>query len=173
MDLNEATIKALTENVDWGYYDKFEDIINKYMPNRGEGETFASQIVTAVNKLVYRWYNDGDVYDNVNSGLKGWANDLTSYANWLYKYAPGDAPKILKNIYGMGDESDYETLLKELADNLLNENLLSSLEKDKRGSIYNCDGPFEFSEGGWNDEEEEDWEDQEDYEDYIYDDDEE
>ena len=156
---NKSLTKSLTESVDWSYYDKFEDLINKYMPDEGEGETLASQIVTAVNKLIYKWYNDGDVFDNVNSGLNGWANDLSDYANWLYKYAPGDAPSILKNIYGMGDESDYETLLKELADNLLDENLLSSLEKAKQGSIYDCDGPFEFSE--YDEEDEDEWDDYE------------
>lgn len=160
---NEALTKPLTESVDWDYYDKFEDLINKYMPDQGEGETLASQIVTAVNKLVYKWYNDGDVYDNVNSGLQGWANDLSSYANWLYKYAPGDAPSILKNIYGMGEESDYETLLKELAENLLDENLLDSLEKSKQGSIYDCDGPFEFRE--YYEDDEDEWDNYEEDED--------
>ena len=152
---NEALTKPLTESVSWDYYDKFEDLINKYMSDQGEGETLASQIVTAVNKLIYKWYNDGDVFDNVNSGLQGWANDLSSYANWLYKYAPGDAPYILKRIYDITDESDYEVLLRELADNLLDENLLDSLEKSKQGSIYDCDGPFEFKE--YDEDEEEDY----------------
>lgn len=164
--MNESFKKPLTEKVDWNYYDKFEDLINKYMPDEGEGETFASQIVTAVNKLIYKWYNDGDVFDNVNSGLQGWANDLSSYANWLYKYAPGDAPAILKNIYGMGDEADYETLLQELADNLLDENLLSTLESKTQGSIYDCEGPFEFKE--YYEDEDEDY-----YEDDNYDEDDE
>jgi len=153
---NEALTKPLTEGVDWSYYDKFEDLVNKYMPDQGEGETFASQIVTAVNKLIYKWYNDGDVFDNVNSGLNGWANDLSSYANWLYKYAPGDVPQILKRIYDITEEDDYEVLLRELADYCLNENFLDSLEKSKQGSIYDCEGPFEFNEH-WDDEDEDEY----------------
>ena len=47
----------------------------------------ATQICTALNKLVYKWCNDGDVYDNTY-GLDGWANNLSSYANWIYKYLP-------------------------------------------------------------------------------------
>ena len=88
----DETIKLLNENkellegVSWDYYNKFKDINEKYLPDEGEGDTLASQIVTAINKLVYKWYNDGDVFDNVNSGLQGWANDLSSYANWLDKY---------------------------------------------------------------------------------------
>ena len=81
--------------VDWGYYDKFDGLNDKYLPISGEGETKATQIVTAVSKLVYKWYNDGDVFDNTFH-LEGWANDLSSYANWLYEHT--DADNILANI---------------------------------------------------------------------------
>ena len=153
-------IKQINEGVDWNYYDKFEEINNKYRPSSGEGETEATQAVTAVNKLVYKWYNDGDVYDNVNSGLEGWANDLSSYANWLFKYFDG-VQDILKSIYELsyGDTDKYENLLKDLSDEVLDETVLEGLNtKPKQGSIYDCDGPFEFNEGGNND-----WESEEDY----------
>ena len=78
--------------VDWGYYDKFDGINDKYLPVYSEGETKATQIVTAVNKLVYKYYNDGDVFDNTRY-LSGWANDLSDYANWLYKYTTEYAPR--------------------------------------------------------------------------------
>lgn len=165
--LTESLVNALhsegkmTESVNWDYYNKFDEITDKYMSSQGEGETLASQIVTAINKLVYKWYNDGDVFDNVHSSLSGWANDLSSYANWLYKYCEESKP-ILYDIYGMGDESDYETLLQELADACLNEEFLKEFEKPKQGSIYNCDGPFEFSEYN-EDEEEEDYYDDDEY----------
>ena len=139
---------------DWGYFDKFEEITDKYMPSEGEGDSMASQIVTAVNKLVYKWYNDGDVYDNVNSYMNGWANDLSSYANWLHNNVQ-ELSSILEDIYQM-DESQYEGLLKRLADTALNEELLAKYNKPKTGSIYNCDGPFEFNEES-EEEEEGDW----------------
>ena len=169
-DIVDATVQALTEHVDWGYYNKkeFEDIDKEYLPAEGEGDTLASQIVTAINKLIYKWYNDGDVFDNVNSGLTGWANDLSSYANWLYKYVDR-TQDILKSIYYMVDENDYEILLRELADVCLNGEFLKEFEKPKQGSIYNCEGPFEFSE--FDDEEDEN--DNYDYEqDYDEDDEE-
>ena len=131
--------------VDWGYYDKYEELIEKYMPMRGEGETVASQIVTAVNKLIYKWYNDGDVYDNTHH-LEGWANDLSDYANWLYENTK-NAWKILNKIADCVTESDYEDLLKELADELLNEDFLAEQNKvEKTGTIYDCDGKFKYEE---------------------------
>lgn len=102
---------------DWGYYDKFEGVNDKYLPYKGEGATMAMQICTAVNKLVYKWYNDGDVFDNTHH-LEGWANDLSSYANWLYENTK-DAWKILNKIVDCMNGSEYEDLLQELADKLL------------------------------------------------------
>lgn len=142
-------------SVQWDYYDKFETLVDKYMLPRGEGETKASQIVTAVNKLVYKWYNDGDVFDNTKH-LEGWANDLSSYANWLYANTTKNVQKILDTVYGCYSNSEYEDLLQELTDELFNEEYLVEQNKlEKVGTIYECDGKFEFVE--LNDEDEEDY----------------
>lgn len=131
--------------VDWEYYEKYRHIDAKYLPERGEGENMATQIVTATTKLVYKWYNDGDVFDNTHQ-MRGWANDLSDYANWLYRYAEG-ADAILDGICDCDDDDDYELLLKELVDLTNTEEYLASYkEKAKTGSIYDCDGPFMFKE---------------------------
>lgn len=138
--------------VDWGYYDKFEGVSDKYLPYKGEGATKAMQITTAVNKLIYKYYNDGDVYDNTHY-LSGWANDLSSYANWLYYHT--DARDILDKIVHCMTNEDYEDLLKELADKLLNEEFLAEQNKIKKvETIYECVGKFKFVEHNEEDEEE-------------------
>ena len=137
--------------VNWDYFDKFEKVTSNYLPNYGEGDTIASQAVTAVMKLVYKWYNDGDVFDNTKY-LEGWANDLSSYANWLYNHT--DRAKMLENIFVISTGSEYEDLLKELADSILDESWLSTQNKPKEGSIYQCNGKFKFVEYGFDDEEE-------------------
>ena len=149
--------------VAWSYFNRFDSITDTYMPDRGEGDTMASQAVTAVNKLVYKWYNDGDVFDNTYN-LEGWANDLSSYANWLYNYCP-ICRDILIKIHDAYSDEDYENILAELASTVLNENYLSTnLNKPKKDSIYDADGPFEFSyrheedeDDYWDEDEEEDW----------------
>ena len=141
--------------------------MDTFLPSYGEGETLANQAVSAITKLVYIWYNDGDVYDNTY-GLEGWANDLSSYANWLYKYIP-ESQEILDRIDKANTESDYEDLiLRPLADKFLNPDYLNYLNTfaEKQGSIYDCDGPFEFRDYD-EEEEEDDWYEDEDYnEDY-------
>lgn len=136
--------------VEWNYFNKFEGISDRYMPPVGEGETKASQLVTAVNKLVYKWYNDGDVFDNTYF-LDGWCNDLSSYANWIHKHYP-ESQLILEKISTAYTDSDYEMLLKELADKFLDEAFLQNESKESKvGSIYNCEGVFKFEE--YNEEE--------------------
>lgn len=156
--------------VDWDYYNaqRFEDANEKYLPLKGEGEVMAIQICVCINKLVYKWYNDGDVFDNTHH-LSGWANDLSSYANWLYFHVPG-ADLILEKISSCYTEDDYEDLLQKLADSYLNLDFLNRYATaPKIGSIYDCDGLFVFrlyseddEDEYWDDEDEDFEEDEED-----------
>ncbi len=126
---------------DWDDFDKFSNLIGVYMPYGGQGETQASQICTAVNKLVYRWFNDGDVYDE--SCVFGYVNDmLCSCANWLAKYAWG-CNELLDRIYECETADDYTVLLYDLCEILINADLLKlANKKEKTGSIYSCDGKY-------------------------------
>ena len=143
------------------YFIKFDAVSDKYMPERGEGDTKASQIVTAVNNLLYGWFNNGDVFDTKDRNE--WAeehcsNDISSYANWLAEFA--DLYKILSGIYKCDTEDDYRELLKTLADTTLNEEYLAPYAtQSKEGTIYKCDGEFEYIIHY--DDEEEEYEDEE------------
>lgn len=153
--LNDKTLK---EDIDWDYFDKFTPIVNEYIPDQGEGETMASQIATAVNKLVYRWYNDGDTYDYVNGFIGG----LSTYANWLYKYVP-ETRNILDSITNVYNDDEYENILKRLADLTLNEEFLWEYSTESmKNSIYECDGPFSDEEY-WEDSEDEYSDEEDDY----------
>lgn len=166
MNLLNETMKTLTESevgISWDYFHKFSPMINKYMPDKGEGDNQAGQICTAINKLIYKWYNDGDVFDNTYH-LEGWWNDLSTYANWLYKYCV-EAKPVLDRITECEDGTAYTYLLKDLADTCLQYNILEKYEElSLKDSIYECEGPFKYEEPQ---EEEEDWS-EEDYEDESF-----
>jgi hypothetical protein len=125
-------------------FDTFEKKTEKYLPSSGEGDNKATQAVTAATKLIYKWFNDGDVFDN-NYGLEGWANDLSSYANWLDEYIEGTGD-ILDGIKKCQTEDGYEKLLEELADFILGLDLEELATHEAVGSIYRCDGSYSFSE---------------------------
>ncbi len=150
--------------MEWSYFNKFNAIDDKYLPTRGEGETKATQINTAVSKLVYKCYNDGDVFDNTKY-LSGWCNDLSSYANWLWKYVP-ETKAILEKVWEARTYEEYENMLAELADAVCTESFLGEMSKfEKVGTIYKCDGPFRFDEKEYEDEDEEYYEDED--EEYV------
>ena len=145
---------SVNNGVDWDYFDRFDAILGKYLPDHGEGDTMATQICTSVNKLVYKWYNDGDVYDNTHH-MDGWLNDLSSYANWLSEFAEGASP-ILARIRDCWTHADYEHILKDLADAFLTDDVMAKYEaSEKCGSIYKCNGAFKYKEQNDDDDEEE------------------
>ena len=136
----------VTEGHSWDDFDKFDKVFGDYLPNMGEGETMASQIATAVCKIVYKWFNDGDVYDNTVNGIETY-NDLSSYANWLYKYVP-ESRYILARIwdYEFTDFDDYYTnLLYNLCDGL-SDVIEKYKDREKQDSVYSCEGQFKCEE---------------------------
>lgn len=42
---------------------RFDDWYDKYVPTCGKCETLGGEIIRAINRLVYRFYNDGDTVD--------------------------------------------------------------------------------------------------------------
>ena len=55
-----------TAAITWKDFTKFHAAYGPYLPDFGEGNNRATQ-TAAVNKLIYKWFNDGDVYDNTYS----------------------------------------------------------------------------------------------------------
>lgn len=142
-------MRKLKEEHSWDDFSNptTEQINAQYLPDSGQGETMYSQAVTATNKLIYKWFNDGDVFDN-NYGLEGWANDLSSYANWLSENIPETEP-VLARIKTIGsDEKAYTDLLYDLMTVVfLNPEMVTKYsEQPAVGSVYDCDGPYNFHE---------------------------
>lgn len=134
-------------------FEQFEPMIAKYMPGEGEGDTLASQMVTAANHLVYKLYNDGDVPDNTH-GLSGWCNDISSFANWLYRYVPG-LSDFFRRYSALDDEDEYADLLVDVFKTI--QDCVENYENTPaKGSIYDCDGPFVWVEPSNDDDDDDD-----------------
>lgn len=143
----KRVMRKLTESHSWDDFNSPEAdaLSNKYLPVKGDGDNQASQAVTAASKLIYKWFNDGDVYDN-HYALEGWANDISGSANWLYNYIPG-AADILKRIETISDADGYDDILWDIYNLVFDKDLLTELEtKPKVGDAYREEGPFEFEE---------------------------
>ena len=141
----------------WSDFNQFKTI-DEYLPSEGEGDTKATQLSTAVSKLVYKWFNDGDVPDNVHSSLIGWANDISSYANWIDEYYDNSFYDKYIKCYC---KSDYTDLLFNLVKQVDSE-IDSYADEEKVGSVYDCDGSFKFEEYEDDEEDDDDFNDNED-----------
>lgn len=138
----------------WNYFNKFETLTERYLPRYGDGDTLATQAVTAVCKLVYKHYNDGDVYDNTNGILSAFGNDISGSANWLAVHVKG-AREILDRVFTCYSDEAYTDILRDIADLVLDEEFLAELDKEPRaGDAYNEDGPYRL---------EDEYEDEDDY----------
>lgn len=149
---------------DWSEFNKFKNS-GKYLPDRGDGTSKGTQAATALSKLIYKWYNDGDVFDN-RYNLEGWANDISGSANWLYYYVP-ETRSILNRIKTISSKGEYTDLLYDLAE-LVDPKIPALNREPKVGDAYDEEGPFEFEE--YSDDEDDEYD--EEYDDYEYDDDE-
>ena len=123
-------------------FEKFKNCA-KYLPNRGDGDSRGTQAATAISKLVYKWFNDGDVFDNT-FGLEGWANDISGSANWLYEYVKG-TKDVIDSIARISTEDEYTELLYELC-KVVDPQIPDLLNEPKVGDAYDEPGPFKFRE---------------------------
>lgn len=143
----KSSLRESSEKITWSSFDTPESnaLEEKYLPDQGDGDNMASQAVTAATRLIYKWFNNGDVYDN-SYGLSGWVNDISGSANWLAKHVPG-ARDILWRIQKTHSEEEYvSNILWPLFNLVYDSKLLSSLEKKpKVDDAYSCKGPFEFN----------------------------
>ena len=111
-------------------------LTNKYLPSVGQGKNKASQLVTAANKIIYGWYNNGDT-------ISGNGNDLTSYANWIDKYIKEpEIRKILKDDYIDYNDTYYlSEIILPLIRFVFREDFLEKLAShEAEGDIYECSG---------------------------------
>lgn len=142
-------------------FSEFNDVLDKYMPAQGEGETIASQIATAVAKIAYRWFNDGDTISSKwNVEGESLPGGVSQYGNWLNKNVL-EAHEFFDAYIEIFDGHDlrtneYEVFLYRLCEHLLNFDLLDGYSTEpKRDSIYNSgkykDGIFqgEDDEDNW------------------------
>ena len=123
-------------------FDKFENC-EEYLPDIGDGDSQGTQAATAISKLVYKWFNDGDVFDNT-FGLKGGANDISGSANWLYKYVKG-TKNVLNSIARISTEDEYTELLYKLCE-VVDPQIPDLLDEPKVGDAYDEPGTFKFRE---------------------------
>ena len=138
---------------------KFDDFFDKYVPINGSADTLGGEIVRAINRIVYRYDNDGDTVDRYCGNEY---NHLRACDTFLKTYCP--AYHSLSNVKELEYEKNLCDRLKKVLDYLIaNPNVFEI--PNSTDCIANA--PYE----PWEYDDDEDY-DYDDDEDYDYDDDE-
>lgn len=137
------------ESLSWDDFSTPESdrISDKYLPESGQGDTMMSQAVTAASKIIYRWFNDGDIFATANEwcASNAFGNDLSSYANWLDQHIP-ETSKNLARIEDVYSDNDYTQLLYDLMKAVFTDEMAKKYAgKEKTGDIYSCKGDYKFT----------------------------
>lgn len=87
----------------------FEEWFEYLVPSSGKASTVAGEIVRAVNKLTYRWYNDGDEF------YQGYGRETCGAPAVYLMYKIDEVAPKLNNLINC-DEDSYSKGLDELKD---------------------------------------------------------
>ena len=103
----------------WGHLSetdraKFDEFFDKYVPINGSADTLGGEIVRAINRIVYRYYNDGDTVDRYCGNEY---NHLRACDTFLKTYCP--AYHSLSNVKELEYEKNLCDRLKKVLDYLI------------------------------------------------------
>lgn len=88
---------------------RLRDLFDELVPARGKADTVAGEIVRAVNRIVYRNWNDGD-----HIGV-GYGNETCNpAARYLMTCAGDEVRKTVSSMWGMRSDSLYDAGLRVL-----------------------------------------------------------
>ena len=135
--------------------EKFFDLV----PGMGAAETVEGEMLRAINKIVYRWYNDGDEYHT------GYGTETAGPAHAFLVDSNNPKQSALKQIFSTG--TNYEQTIKDAL-----ELILDYIESRNGGYTKNALGDMLDYEAEFEDETEDEY-DEYDHDDYYDDEDEE
>lgn len=130
---------------------RIDSLFHELVPREGKADTVAGEIVRAVCRLGYRFYNDGD-----KIGVEYGKETCNQAARYLMNRAGENVAEIISGLWGMYFDDEYEAGLASLVEAVLaylNEN--PELKKKE-----NTEDMFDFydaEEDVDDEEEDEDW----------------
>jgi len=150
MDYDTAVGK-INEFVGKELEDRNDALYDKLVPGSGTSDTVEGEMLRAINRIAYRYYNDGDEY------YRGYGTETAGPAHSFLVNANHPLKAAMIKIFR--DGTDYEKTIKDALDTILTyiESKQGKYTKNNLGDIFNYEPEFE--------------DDEEDYDDYDYDDD--
>ena len=152
--------KTITEFVGKELEDRNEPLYDKLVPGQGDAETVEGEMLRAINRIVYRFYNDGDKYfEGYGTETAGPAHSFLVNANHPLKSA------MIKLFDEPSGDNSYERMLKDVLDMILDhiESRQGKYTKNTLGDMFDYEPEFEFEDEEEDDDYTYDYDDEDDY----------
>jgi len=131
-------------------------LFSKYVPKQGKADTLLGEQLRAINKIVYRYENDGDMYGN-GYGVET-VNAPVKFLRSLYeeKSIPGLSGILssLKNAAKTNDTAEYEYNIQRLKNVMVNADWKTL---KKLADTKNDEDMYSFEDDTKYDDDEEEW----------------
>lgn len=88
-----------------------DNLFEELVPASGKADNKAGELVRALCRIGYRYYNDGDII-----GIGYGKETCNAAARFMGKRGSDEMARILGEMWGNGNESEYEDLLNELSE---------------------------------------------------------
>ena len=103
------------------YQKEYDELWERLVPSEGKAVTKAGEVLRAVSRIYYRWFNDGDRLQPV---LSEWvAVSAIKAFKYLYQFRDPDSgfstKELMENIVFAATEEDYELALERAVDAIL------------------------------------------------------
>lgn len=89
---------------------KMHEYFEKWVPGEGKADNLAGEIIRATNRILYRWWNDGD---QVNEGYG--KETCNAAARFLIQKGNKEVSAIAADLFNYMYEPNYEACLQNLA----------------------------------------------------------
>ena len=132
-------------------HERINELFEELVPGSGKAESLAGELVRAMARIGYRWYNDGD-----QVGIGYGRETCNPAARFLIHKGNKEVSDLAASIWGIHSEEAYEKLIDLLAgavaDYVESHPELRTLPTTDMWDLYDPDEDMD----DW-DEEEEDW----------------
>ena len=135
--------RLLKEFIGGELEDRNEPLYDKLVPSSGDAETLEGEMLRAINRLIYRYYNDGDkYYEGYGTETAGPAHSFLVNANHPQKSAMN---QLFKEFIS---DAEYERMLNDILDVILDhiESKQGKYTKNTLGGIFDYEPEFEDME---------------------------
>ena len=126
-----------------------EPLFDKLVPSNGDSKFVEGEMIRAMNRIVYRWYNDGDKFwQGYGTETAGPAHSFLVNSNEVPKDIQRTLEKLFDAVVGKYEDAVYEKMLNDLGEIIISyvEGVPEEDYKPLQQGMFNYDSEYQDEE---------------------------